>query len=197
MTRMAMEEEKEARFYIPVANISKRDYMGVYGVLAFIIGTVTYAAFFLGVMAVLFNTVITNIDEATVLFIGTVGLLGYLFYLFIYIFLSKRRAGKRYVRGKAALVQVIAQNIQHHVLAGDHKGPLACDGWGEQLAADLHAPDRLDALLMPRAGDIGIHVVLGKADLAPDLVGVDLPPADQFIDRGFAHVEDIRNLLRG
>ena len=103
MTRMAMEEEKEARYYIPVANISKRDYMGVYGVLAFIIGTVTYAAFFLGVMAVLFNTVITNIDEATVLFIGTVGLLGYLFYLFLYIFLSKRRAGKRYVRGKAAL----------------------------------------------------------------------------------------------
>ncbi len=103
MTRMAMEEEKEARFYIPVANISKRDYMGVYGVLAFIIGTITYAAFFLGVMAVLFNTVITNIDESTILFIGIIGASGYLFYLFLYIILSKRRAGKRYVRGKAAL----------------------------------------------------------------------------------------------
>ena len=96
----------------------------------------------------------------------------------------------------AALVQVIAQNIQHDVLAGDHKGPFACSGRGEQFAADLHATDRMDALLMPGARNLGVYIVLGKTDLPPNLIGVDLAPADQLVDGGFAHVEDVRYLLR-
>lgn len=103
MTRMAIEEQEEARYYIPVANISKRDYLGAYGILSFIVGTITYAAIFVGVMAALFNSVIGNIDQMTVILIGTLGLLGYLFYLFFYIVLTRRRAAKRYDRGKRAL----------------------------------------------------------------------------------------------
>ncbi len=103
MTRMAMEESKDARYYIPVANISKKDYVGAYGVIAFIIGTIIYAAIFLGIMALLFNTVIINVDETTILLIGVLGVLGYLFHLFFYMLLTKRRAAKRYNKGKAAL----------------------------------------------------------------------------------------------
>lgn len=103
MTKMAIEENEDARYYIPVANISKKDYVGAYGVIAFIIGTIIYAAIFLGVMALLFNTVIVNVDETTILLIGMLGLLGYLFHLFFYMFLTKRRAVKRYNKGKAAL----------------------------------------------------------------------------------------------
>ncbi len=108
MTRMAMDEQNDARYYSPVANISKRDYMGAYGVIAFIIGTIVYAAIFLGVMAVLFNTVIVNLDETLVLLTGVIGILGYLFHLFLYIYLTRRRAAKRYTKGRAALERRMA-----------------------------------------------------------------------------------------
>ncbi len=103
MTRMAMDEKNDARYYLPVANISKKDYVGAYGVVAFIIGTITYAAILLGVMAVLFNSVIVNIDETLILLIGVLGILGYLFHLFLYIFFTRRRAAKRYKVGREAL----------------------------------------------------------------------------------------------
>ncbi|MCR5099061.1 MAG: hypothetical protein K6B14_08960 [Lachnospiraceae bacterium] len=103
MTRMAMDEKNDARYYYPVANISKKDYVGAYGVVAFIIGTITYAAIFLGVMAVLFNSVIVNIDETLVLLIGVLAVLGYLFHLFLYIFFTRRRAARRYKVGREAL----------------------------------------------------------------------------------------------
>ena len=99
------------------------------------------------------------------------------------------------IRHDAVLMQIIAQNIQHDILTGDDEGGLCPVGRPKQLAADLHPPDRLDALLMPRAGDVGVHVVLGEADLAPNLVGVDLAPADQLIDGGFAHMEELCDLL--
>ena len=103
MTRMAIDEEKEARYYIPVANISKRDYIGVYGVLSFVVGTITYAAIYVGIAALLFNTVIGNIDQITIMLFGLLGILGYLFYLFTYMTITRHRAAKRYDRGKRAL----------------------------------------------------------------------------------------------
>ncbi len=103
-----MDEKKDARYYVPVANISKKDYIGAYGVVAFIIGTITYAAIFLGVMAVLFNTVIVNVDETLVLLVAVLAVIGYLFHLFFYIFFSRRRAAKRYKIGREALERRIA-----------------------------------------------------------------------------------------
>ena len=103
MTRMAIDEKENARFYGSVANISKRDYIGAKGTVAFIVGTITYGVIFLAIMAALFNTVIGNIDQVTIMLIGVLGLLGYLFYLFFYMAISRRRAARRYDRGKAAL----------------------------------------------------------------------------------------------
>ena len=103
-----MDEKKDARYYVPVANISKKDYIGAYGVVAFIIGTITYAAIFLGVMAVLFNTVIVNVDETLFLLVAVLAVIGYLFHLFLYIFFTRRRAAKRYKIGREALERRIA-----------------------------------------------------------------------------------------
>ena len=103
-----MDEKNDARYYAPVANISKKDYMGAYGVVAFIIGTITYAAIFIGVMAVLFNSVIVNVDETLILLIGVLAILGYLFHLFLYIFFTRRQAAKRYKVGRAAIERRMA-----------------------------------------------------------------------------------------
>ena len=50
---------------------------------------------------------------------------------------------------------------------------------------------------MPGTGDVGIHIVLGEAHLATDLIGMDLTFSDQIIDRRFADMEDVSHLLGG
>ena len=57
--------------------------------------------------------------------------------------------------------------------------------------------DGLHALFMAGAGNISVHVILRKADLSADFVGVDLAAPDQLINRGFADVEDVGDLLCG
>ena len=52
-------------------------------------------------------------------------------------------------------------------------------------------------MLMTGAGDIGIHIILCKSNLPPDLVGMDLSSADQVVNRGFADMENIRHFLGG
>ena len=59
-------------------------------------------------MAVLFNTVIVNVDETLVLLVAVLAVIGYLFHLFFYIFFSRRRAAKRYKIGREALERRIA-----------------------------------------------------------------------------------------
>ena len=98
---------------------------------------------------------------------------------------------------KSLLMQIIAENIQYHILPGDYKRLLSLPDGMKQITADFHAADRLDTLFMTGARNIGIHIVLGKTDLAANLVGVDFAPADQLIDRGFAHMENLRDLLSG
>ncbi len=44
---------------------------------------------------------------------------------------------------------------------------------------------------------VGIHIVLREANLAADLVGMDLPFSDQIVYGGFADMEDVSHLLRG
>jgi hypothetical protein len=61
----------------------------------------------------------------------------------------------------------------------------------------IDALHRAGRMLMPGPGDVGIHIILGKADLPSDLIGMDLSPADQIIDGGFTDMEDVSNLLGG
>ena len=100
------------------------------------------------------------------------------------------------LRREAALVQIVCQNIQHNVLPGNHKSAFLLRRVQER-AVHLDPFDGLHALFMAGAGDVGVHVILRKADLSADLVGIDLAAPDQLINRGFADVEDVGDLLRG
>ena len=59
----------------------------------------------------------------------------------------------------------------------------------------VDALHRGGGMLMPGAGDVGIHVVLCKANLPPDLVGMNLSLADQVVNRRLADMENFRHFL--
>ena len=93
------------------------------------------------------------------------------------------------------LLEVVGQDIQHHVLAGDDQLRRAQMLRRQQGGAGIYGLYRLGGMLMAGAGDVGIHIVLGEADLTADFIGIDLAPADQVIDGGLADMENIRNFL--
>lgn len=103
MTHMAMMEKKKIKDYGPVTNIAKSDYLSLNSIFAFLLGTVTYVAFYFVLIAVLFNTVLENINVMVLVLLLLIGVLGYLMYLFVFMTKSKRNAKHRYKIGKKAL----------------------------------------------------------------------------------------------
>ena len=54
---------------------------------------------------------------------------------------------------------------------------------------------RGSGMLMPGAGNIGIHVLLRKTNLSPDFIGMDFSLANQVVNGGLADMENVCNLL--
>ena len=95
------------------------------------------------------------------------------------------------------LIKEARKNVQHHILSRDDERVVLRLLRVQKRALELCADDRLHALFVAGARDIGVHVVLRKAHLPAYFVGVDFSPADQFIDRGLAHMKDLSDLLGG
>ncbi|MCR4674356.1 MAG: hypothetical protein K5675_05035 [Lachnospiraceae bacterium] len=108
MTHMAMMEKKKLKDYGPVTNIAKSDFLSMNSLFAFLLGTVTYAVFYFLIIAILFNTVVTNINGLVLSLLLIVGVLGYLMYLYVYMSKAKKRAKKKYKRGRRALKERIS-----------------------------------------------------------------------------------------
>lgn len=103
MTHMAMMEKKNMKDYVPVTNISKSDFLSLSSILAFLLGTITYVGFYFLVIAVLFNTLLLNLNALILILLMLIGILGYLMYLFVFMSRSKKRAKQRYRVGRKAL----------------------------------------------------------------------------------------------
>ena len=54
---------------------------------------------------------------------------------------------------------------------------------------------RPGGMLMPRPGNVGIHIVLGKANLSANFIGMDLSLADEIVDCRLTDMENIRYFL--
>ena len=50
-------------------------------------------------------------------------------------------------------------------------------------------------MLMPGPGNVGIHIVLGKANPSADFIGMDLSLADEIVDCRLTDMEYIRYFL--
>ena len=97
----------------------------------------------------------------------------------------------------AGLMEIIGENVEHNILPGDHKRWKSVLLRRQQSAVNINLTHRLHALFMAGTGDVAVHVVLREADLSADFIGVNLSAPDQVIDRGFAHMENVRDLLGG
>lgn len=103
MTHMAMMEKKNMKDYVPVTNISKSDFLSLSSILAFLLGTITYVGFYFVVIAVLFNTLLQNINALVLILLMLIGILGYLMYLFAFMTGARKRAKQQYRQGRKAL----------------------------------------------------------------------------------------------
>ena len=56
---------------------------------------------------------------------------------------------------------------------------------------------RTGGMFMTGPGNIGIHIVLGKADLPADFIGMDFAFANQIVNGGLADMKDVSHLLGG
>ena len=61
----------------------------------------------------------------------------------------------------------------------------------------VHIFDRAGGMFMPGPGDVGIHIILGEANLSADFIGMDLAFADQIVNGGLADMEDVSHFLGG
>ena len=95
------------------------------------------------------------------------------------------------------LLQITRQNVQHHILTGNNQFRLFGFIRGQQCGMGVDIFHRPGGVFMAGPGIIGIHIILGKTDLTSDLIGMDLTPADQIVNGGFADMENVRNLLGG
>ena|GEM_PF-666645 len=103
MTHMAMMEKKKLKDYGPVTNIAKSDFLSLNSMLAFLLGTITYVAFYSAIVAILFNTLLDNINTMVFVLLLLIGILGYLMYLYIFMTRAKKRAKHNYKVGRRAL----------------------------------------------------------------------------------------------
>ena len=103
MTRMAMDEEKNADRYTSVINITKKDYLSWHGLVSFLLGTITYVVFFGAMVAALLHKILDNITIPLVMLLALLGVIGYLLYLYLYMSSSRRWAKRQYEAGRKAL----------------------------------------------------------------------------------------------
>ena len=93
-------------------------------------------------------------------------------------------------------MQVACQNIQQYILPGEDQLRLFLRLRRQKRGMGVNALHRGGGMLMAGTGDVGIHIILSKAHLPPNFVGMDLALADQIVNRRFADVENIRDFLR-
>ena len=97
----------------------------------------------------------------------------------------------------ALLLKIICQNIQYHILSGNDQLGNILFVRCQQGGVGVDILDRAGGVFMPGPCNVGIHIVLGKAHLPSDFVGMDLTPADQVINGGFTDMKNVGNFLGG
>ena len=93
------------------------------------------------------------------------------------------------------LMKIICQNVQHNILPGDDHLRCLFLSRCQQRGVDIDALHRGSGMLMPGAGNIGIHILLRKTNLSPDFIRMDFSLANQVVNGGLADMENVCNLL--
>jgi hypothetical protein len=106
MTRMALQEKKAGHKIESVSDLGRKDYVSYHGVRAFFSGTVMYALLYFLVLGILFSTVLVKLNSLWLISLLTVGIIGYLIFLLIYLDRERKIALSNYQEYRKALGQL-------------------------------------------------------------------------------------------
>lgn len=109
MTQMSIYENKEAKHYTEVMNISHKDYVMLHAILGFIEGTLIYAMIVLLVMILLFSTVFENLNTVLIILFSLLILIGYVLFIYWHQQRVKKRASIHYKQARRKL-----KNVKEH-----------------------------------------------------------------------------------
>jgi ABC-type bacteriocin/lantibiotic exporter with double-glycine peptidase domain len=129
MTRMAMFEKKEGRKLQPAKKYKKRDYISLCTIRGFLLGTLVYGLVYLGILAVLFTTVMLNLSIMNILVCLVLGILLYVLYLFFYLGLIRRRAARHYDAGKRRMKKLRQWYLQLEQIYQKEEAMKIPEGW--------------------------------------------------------------------
>jgi hypothetical protein len=129
MTHMAMCEEKEGRKIQPAKKYRKRDYISLCTIGGFFLGTICYAVVYLGILAVLFSTVLMNLHLVTFLICIIAGILLYILYMFLYLQSVRKRARRRYDEGMELIKKLRQDYLRLEEIYAKEEAMKSPEGW--------------------------------------------------------------------
>jgi Flp pilus assembly protein TadB len=129
MTRMAMCEEKEGRKIQPAKKYRKRDYVSLCTIGGFFLGTICYGVVYLGILAVLFSTVLINLHLLTFLICVIAGILLYILYMYLYLQSVRKRARHRYDEGMELIKKLRQDYLRLEEIYAKEEAMKSPEGW--------------------------------------------------------------------
>ncbi len=99
MTKMAMLEDEQSRLLRPAIRYHKKDYVSLCTIGGFFVGSILYAALYVGVLMVLASTVFVNISLILIILVILLGILLYAVFLYFYLGAVRAHAKKQYEKG--------------------------------------------------------------------------------------------------
>lgn len=103
MTRLAL-REKEAGLRIDACDEpDRKDFMSFYGVRDFFLATVIYAVVFLLAASFIFSAVTIQVNRLNISLTVFIGILGYLFFLLLYLSVSRKTTIRRFEKYRSIM----------------------------------------------------------------------------------------------
>ena len=109
MTHMAIYDKEYYSKYQQMLKYSKKDYVAVHGWGGFFVGTVVYAIVYGLVVLYLISEIFDRVSTLTALLLVLAGLILYAFYIILHVHNTRKRATKRYIKGRRAQKEVARQ----------------------------------------------------------------------------------------
>ena len=119
MTSMAIFEKELGPEYQPMLRYSKKEYVALHGWGGFLAGTIFFGIIYVAIVVYIAGNVLENITTMYVLLMILAGLLAYTLYIIVHIHNVRRRATKRYRRGKRLIKELASKYSKLNLMYED------------------------------------------------------------------------------
>ena len=129
MTKIALFEKEEGTSILPMIHYSKKDYLALRMIASFIAGTVFYWLLYIGLALAVLMLIMPNLNTIRTILGIVVGIVGYITYMYFYLRLMYRKAGKRYDAGRQKQEQLAKEYRILEQMYQEEEGMEKPEGW--------------------------------------------------------------------